>query len=110
MLDEEDSSEEDKRLVEQKYQEFWKDIVENPDGTLNIEQVKKELSDYSMVMDIASKVYCSITRGRISKPNTNADCIIQVVEDLQQDDTQKAIKEERAAWENESQLCSVAST
>jgi 5-methylcytosine-specific restriction endonuclease McrBC regulatory subunit McrC len=58
-------------LVEKKYQEFWKDIVENEDGTLNEEQVKKELCDFSMVMDNCTKAYCEMTIGEISKPNTN---------------------------------------
>lgn len=56
--------------VEKEYQEFWKDIVENEDGTLNKEQVKKELCDFSMVMDNCSKAYMEMTRGNISKPNT----------------------------------------
>ena len=56
--------------VEKEYEEFWKDIVENEDGTLNKEQVKKELCDFSMVMDNCSKAYMEMTRGYISKPNT----------------------------------------
>ena len=36
--------------VEKEYQEFWKDIVENEDGTLNKEQVKKELCDFTVSM------------------------------------------------------------
>lgn len=56
--------------VEKVYQEFWKDIVENEDGTLNVEQVKKELADYSMVMDNCSSAYEEMTCCEISKPNT----------------------------------------
>jgi len=52
------------------YEEFWKDIVENEDGTLNKEQVMRELSDYSMVMDNCAKAYSTMTNGRISKQNT----------------------------------------
>lgn len=66
---------------EQTFEDFWKDIVVNPDGTLNIDQVKRELSDYKMVMDIASEVYCHVTGGIISKPNTLAKEIIAVSED-----------------------------
>ena len=31
---------------EKDYQEFWKEIVERIDGTLDIEQVKRELSRF----------------------------------------------------------------
>lgn len=52
------------------YEEFWKDIVENTDGTLNKDQVMRELADYSMVMDNCAKAYYTMTQGRISKQNT----------------------------------------
>jgi len=55
---------------EKKYEEFWKDVVENEDGTLNKDQVMRELSDYSMVMDNCAKAYCVMTKQRISKQNT----------------------------------------
>jgi len=53
-----------------KYEEFWKYVVENEDGTLNKDQVMRELSDYSMVMDNCAKAYCVMTKQRISKQNT----------------------------------------
>ena len=33
------------------YQEFWKEIVERNDGTLDIEHVKRELSDFKYFID-----------------------------------------------------------
>lgn len=54
----------------QEYNDFWKDIVENEDGTLNKDQVMRELSDYSMVMDNCARAYCLMTHSRISKQNT----------------------------------------
>lgn len=53
-----------------KYNELWKQIVENQNGTLNKMQVMRELADYSMVMEYAAKVYCHVTGNKISKPNT----------------------------------------
>lgn len=52
------------------YEEFWKDIVENEDGTLNKDQIMRELSDYSMVMDNCARAFCTMTKQRISKQNT----------------------------------------
>ena len=56
--------------VEKVYQEFWKDIVENEDGTLNVEQVKKELADFCVIMDNCAMAYTAMSCGHISKPNT----------------------------------------
>lgn len=66
--------------VEKEYQEFWKDIVENEDGTLNKEQVKKELCDFSMVMDNCTKAYCEMTCNIISKPNTKFFEVLRIFE------------------------------
>ena len=57
------------------YEEFWKDIVENTDGTLNKDQVMRELADYSMVMDNCASAYSTMTKQRISKQNT---CFFEV--------------------------------
>lgn len=75
------------------YQDFWREIVESPDGTLNRDQIMRELSDYHAVMHEVSKVYDEVT-GRISKPNTAAFHVIAEVEER----TQEAIKEARKEW------------
>jgi len=58
------------KTYQEEYEDFWKDIVENEDGTLNKDQVMRELSDYSMVMDNCARAYCLMTHQRISKQNT----------------------------------------
>lgn len=58
-----------------KYEELWKDIVEHEDGSLNKDQVMRELSDYSMIMDNCTKAYMAMSDGMISKPNT---CFFEV--------------------------------
>ncbi len=64
---------------EKDYQEFWKEIVENEDGTLDIEQVKKELSDFKYFIVNIPKSYDNITDGYISKHMTNIRHIIDRV-------------------------------
>ena len=71
------------RDYEKDWEEDWREIVTNPDGTLNLDQIKRELSDYGMVMDTAIEVYCEFTNGRISKPNTTAQAIIQTGNEAQ---------------------------
>lgn len=67
--------------VEKVYQEFWKDIVENEDGTLNKEQVKKELFDFSMVMDNCSSAYEEMSGSLITKPNTYFSEVLKIFQE-----------------------------
>ena len=62
--------------VDELYNTFWKELVENPDGSLNLQAVKNELFDYHGLMEEASKVYHDVTGGNISKPNTAAVHVI----------------------------------
>ena len=52
------------------YENFWKDIVENEDGSINKDQLMRELADYSMVMHNCAMAYSTMTNQRISKQNT----------------------------------------
>ena len=58
--------------------EFWKDIVCNEDGTINVEQLKKELCDFSLMIGEVPKVYSAVTGGMLSKPHYYADTVISV--------------------------------
>lgn len=51
------------------YDDFWKDIIEK-DGVVNMDQVKRELSDYHHILDQVPEIYMEVTGGMISKPNT----------------------------------------
>lgn len=62
--------------VEEEWNNFWKGIVCNPDGSINIEQVKKELSDFSFVLSQVPKVYCHITGSLLSKVMYQAETVI----------------------------------
>lgn len=60
---------------EQDYESFWKELVEK-DGKLDPDSVKRELFDYHNLMKNATRVYCHITDGMISKLNTDPDVVI----------------------------------
>lgn len=64
---------------EKDYEEFWKRLVENKDGTLNLDQIKRELSDYKFLMEHASSVYCELTG--LSKTHYSANTILTRVFD-----------------------------
>lgn len=61
--------------VENTWNEFWKPIVSNPDGSINLEQLKKELYDFRQVMNNVPEVYDHITGGTVSKILTKPSVI-----------------------------------
>ncbi|MED1863345.1 hypothetical protein P4V41_07735 [Fictibacillus nanhaiensis] len=64
---------------EKVYDEFWKDLVENEDGSLNLDQVKRELADFRLLIQEVPKVYEELTG--LSKPLTRAEAILSIVND-----------------------------
>jgi len=70
---------------EKEYDKFWKDIVEK-DGVVDMDQVKKELSNYSMIIKEVSTVYMHVSGGRISNPNTKAYEVISVADEYYSED------------------------
>jgi hypothetical protein len=78
---------------EQEYAGFWRRLVENPDGTLNADQVKRELHDYSMLIRQVPEAYDGVTNGRISKPNTMPGPVIDAVEERISDAEDDAIND-----------------
>jgi len=67
--------------IEEEFDTFWKHLIINEDGSINLENLKRELTDYSTFIGEASKVYAHVTNGNISKPNTSAEDVISVSDD-----------------------------
>jgi hypothetical protein len=78
---------------EKNYADFWKDIVENPDGTLNIDQVKKELHDFYRAMQEVPKVYSHVTGGQLSKLLYEARTVIGEAERHYQDEFENTVSD-----------------
>lgn len=93
--------------VEREFDKFWKSLIINKDGSINLEHLKRELSDYSTVLGEVSQVYDHVTHGNISKPNTSAKDVISVSDDendkfyynLFRDDVLSIINEESLSAE-----------
>lgn len=81
------------KKVEKVFNEFWSEIVCNPDGTLNKEQVMKELYDFHFVLENVPKVYCHITGNKLSKPNYDAQVVIDAFEEHLREETRMAIED-----------------
>ena len=79
--------------VEKVYTDFWKDIIENSDGSINMEQLKSELYDYHFIIGNTAKVFCELTGSRISKPNTLADVVITVANDVMSENFKRDMAE-----------------
>lgn len=62
--------------VEQVYQEFWKDIICDADGNIDVEQVKKELRDFYVMIQEVPKVYSEVTGGMLSKCLYDAEYVL----------------------------------
>src|SRR5690349_284618 len=80
--------------VERQWVEFWAPICA-PNGVLDVEQVKRELSDYSMLLDYVPRVYDHATGGAVSKTNTTPTAVCSVIDDHIQDLVEDAIRDDR---------------
>lgn len=81
------------KTVEEEYENFWKDIIE-VDGAPDMLQIKKELYDFSQVMEFVPKVYCHITHSKISKILTLPDVVMSVADYCKEEEIEDALKEE----------------
>lgn len=89
-----DTAANDTTDIDKEYEDFWKPIIENEDGTINLEQLKRELADFSMLMDATSRVYDYVTNGQVSKPNVRAEVVISLHDDAVTATVEKAVAEE----------------
>ena len=71
--------------VQRVFSEFWRDIVIKPNAEWDLEQIKRELYDYRMLMLNATRVYMELTGGRISDLTTNPDVVIDEANDVAYD-------------------------
>lgn len=81
------------KSAEEIWQEEWKEICTDEQGNIDLEQIKKELSDFSMMLEEVPKVYCHITDSTLSKPNYKAQAVIDVFEDRKREDIIQTLKE-----------------
>jgi predicted RNase H-like nuclease (RuvC/YqgF family) len=86
--------------IDKEYNEFWKEIVENKDGTINKEQLKKELYDFHILIGNASKVYDALTKT-ISKPMTPPEYVIEEAREIMNEEISEALEEYKEDYEAE---------
>ena len=69
----------ERKDYKKEYNDFWKDIVENRFGILKKDQVKRELADFSFLMEQASIVYSEV--ANLSKTSYWAETILGELDD-----------------------------
>ena len=79
--------------VERVWREFWRPMLCAKSGRPIMSRIKRELADYRMCIDEVSKVYDEVTCGRLSKPNTLAQYVIDAVNEIRERDIKEAISE-----------------
>ncbi len=86
------------------YEKHWKDIVENQDGSLNKDQIMRELADYNVMLNNVPKVYMEV--ANLSKPLTKPEAVISnlhenwVRRDVLKDDLKRATEDGGIYWED----------
>ena len=60
---------------EKDWEDFWKAICTDENGTLNIVQVKKELSDYKYIMDKNAMLNLYLSGGDLSQADYPLDVL-----------------------------------
>jgi hypothetical protein len=73
--------------------QFWRDIF--PNG-MSVDDVLKELADLETIGGEVSKVYCHVTGGRLSKPNTSASAVIGEADAVREREIEEALQEQPA--------------
>lgn len=70
-----------KEKVEKYWDDTWKDILMKPDGTIDVEQLKKELADFSEMIGRMITLTSRLTGGKLSYPTYDVDVIIEQMEE-----------------------------
>lgn len=84
--------------VMEKFNSFWRDLVCDEQGNLDLLKVAAELYDYSVVLDQVPRVYMDITNGKLSKPHYEASVVIAAATDAVNDLWDEVLKDEKKQW------------
>jgi hypothetical protein len=79
---------------------FWADLV-IVDGVLDINAVANELHDYHTAITQVPLVYEEVTGGRLSKPNSRADYVLDYYNEQVDAMVKQAVADAKEQWEDE---------
>jgi len=74
-----------KEKIDSVWNSIWKDILENPDGTPDMESIKRELCDYVTLFHHTQTTYSMLTGGEITNPFTPTDVLVAYADSYYQE-------------------------
>ncbi len=75
-----------KEEIEENWNGTWKEILQREDGSIDIEQLKLELMDYSDMIGRMASLTSQITGNKLSYPTYPVPTILSVVQELQEEE------------------------
>ena len=91
-----DQAEHERQECARLFDEFWKPLVCNDNGSINQDKLNAELWDCHRMMMEVPKVYDHVTNGRLSKPNYPASVVIAEYDDQTTQFVDECVREETA--------------
>lgn len=82
----------------------WKEIILNEDGTVNLDQVKRELSDFWVMASFYQTVLEHVTGGRVSKLFTWPSVINSVADDIFNERVEDEVKDLQAELDRATEI------
>lgn len=70
---------------EEIYNQFWRFVVEDGDGNLSLDQVKRELADFYRALHTVPRVYDHVTGGKVSKILTDPSVVTGLADEYYDD-------------------------
>lgn len=80
--------------IESNWNGIWKEILQREDGSINVEQLKKELMDFSGMIGRLTSLTCQLTRGRLSYPTYPTSTIMVIKEEVDQEEYEQQQKDD----------------
>ena len=72
--------------IEANWNGTWREILQREDGSIDIEQLKKELMDFSDMIERLTSLTHQLTRGRLSYPTYPVSTIMFVKQEIEQEE------------------------
>ena len=80
--------------IQDNFEEKWK-FLELSDGSINKEQLKLELMDFSDMINRMTKLTVIVTHGRMSYPTYDVDAIVEVMNEVEEEDIENQKKDDK---------------
>jgi hypothetical protein len=74
---------------------FWAEVCSDENGEVDFEQIKKELCDYSVLLDNVPKIFSHVTGNTVSKPFTDPSAVMMMHDEALQQTVDYAIEDEK---------------